>query len=90
MALVVKNRPASAGAAGDIGSVAAWGRSPEEDCLGNPIDGGAWQATVHGVTKSQTRLSNETTAMKKESIVLRASALESVSLGVGIPALPLK
>ena len=26
----------------------------------NPVDGGAWRATVHGVTKSQTRLSNLT------------------------------
>ena len=26
-------------------------------CLGNPMDGGAWRATVHGVTKSQARLS---------------------------------
>ena len=29
-------------------------------CLENPMDGGAWKATVHGVTKSQTRLSNFT------------------------------
>ena len=42
------------------------GRSPGEEngnllqysCLGNPMDRGTWQATVHGVTKSQTRLSN--------------------------------
>ena len=27
-------------------------------CLGNPMDGGAWSATVHGVAKSQTRLSD--------------------------------
>ena len=27
-------------------------------CLENPIDGGAWWAAVHGVAKSQTRLSN--------------------------------
>ena len=27
-------------------------------CLENPMDGGAWQATVHGVTKSQTQLSD--------------------------------
>ena len=27
-------------------------------CLENPMDGGAWEATVHGVAKSQTRLSN--------------------------------
>ena len=29
-------------------------------CLGNPMDGGAWWASVHGVAKSQTRLSNFT------------------------------
>ena len=29
-------------------------------CLENPMDGGAWKAAVHGVTKSQTRLSNFT------------------------------
>ena len=29
-------------------------------CLENPMDGGAWQAAVHGVAKSQTRLSNFT------------------------------
>ena len=27
-------------------------------CLGNPMDRGAWKSTVHGVAKSQTRLSN--------------------------------
>ena len=27
-------------------------------CLENPMDGGAWEAAVHGVAKSQTRLSN--------------------------------
>ena len=27
-------------------------------CLENPLDGGAWRATVHGVAKSQTRLSD--------------------------------
>ena len=44
------------------------GRSPEEgngnplqcSCLENPMDGGAWWATVHGVTKGQIRLSNFT------------------------------
>ena len=29
-------------------------------CLGNPMDGRAWWATVHGVTKSRTRLSDFT------------------------------
>ena len=27
-------------------------------CLGNPMDKGAWQATIHGVAKSRTRLSD--------------------------------
>ena len=45
--------------AGDVGSILGPGRSPGEgngyplqySCLENSIDGGAWQATVHGVTK---------------------------------------
>ena len=63
VALVVKNLPASAG---DPGSIPGSGRSPGEgngnafqySCLENPMDRGAWRATVRGVTKSQTRLSN--------------------------------
>ena len=53
---------------GDPGSTPGSGRSPGEgsgnalqySCLENPVDGGAWQAKVHGVAKSQTRLSNFT------------------------------
>ena len=37
------------------------GKSLQYSCLENPIDRGAWQATVHGVTKSQTRLSDSHT-----------------------------
>ena len=33
------------------------GNPLQYSCLGNPIDRGAWKATVHGVTKGQTRLS---------------------------------
>ena len=52
--------------AGDPGSIPGLGRSPEEgngnalqySCLENSMDGRTWWATVHGVTKSQTRLSN--------------------------------
>ena len=52
--------------AGDLGSIAGLGRSPGEgngnplqySCLENPMDRGAWWATVHGVTKSQTQLSD--------------------------------
>ena len=46
---------------GDLGSIPALGRSPGEgqySWLENPVDRGAWQATVHGVTKSQTLLSD--------------------------------
>ena len=54
--------PGSAGDAGVLGSILGSGRSPgaENDnslqysCLGNPVDRGAWWATIHGVTKSQT------------------------------------
>ena len=55
---------ASAYNAGDSGSIPGLGRSPGEEngnplqysCLENSMDGGAWWATVHGVTKSRTRL----------------------------------
>ena len=51
--------------AGDPDSIPGSGRShgegngnpPQYSCLENPLDRGAWWATVHGVTKSQTRLS---------------------------------
>ena len=56
---------ASACSVGDLGSIPGSGRSPGEgngnplqySCLENPMDGGAWWATVHGISKSQTRLS---------------------------------
>ena len=54
--------------AGDLGLIPGVGRSPgkgkgyplQYSCLENPMDGGAWQATVHGVTKNQTGLSDFT------------------------------
>ena len=57
---VVKNLPANAGVIGDTGSIPGLGRSPGEgndnplqySCLENPMDRGAWQATVHGIVKS--------------------------------------
>ena len=59
---------ASACNAGDLGSIPGLGRSPGEgndnplqySCLENPMDRGAWWATVHGVAKSWTRLSGFT------------------------------
>ena len=51
---------------GDLGLIPGLGRSLGEgngnsfqySCLENPMDGGAWWATVHGVIRSQTRLSD--------------------------------
>ena len=59
---------ASACNAGDPGSIPGLGRSPGEgngnplqySCLENPMDRGAWWATVDGVAKSRTRVSNFT------------------------------
>ena len=53
---VVENPPANAG---DVGLIPGSGKSPGEEngnplqysCLGNPMDRGAWQAIIHGVTK---------------------------------------
>ena len=52
---------------GDLGLIPGLGRSPGEgngnslqySCLENPMDRGAWRATVHGVAESQTQLGNE-------------------------------
>ena len=62
---MVKNLPANAGDARDAGSIPELGRSPgignghslQYACLKNSMNRGAWWAIVHGVTKSQTRLS---------------------------------
>ena len=59
----VKNLPCNVG---DQGSIYGLGRSLGEEnsnpiqwsCLENSMDRGTWQATVHGVTESQTRLSD--------------------------------
>ena len=58
---MVKNPPANAG---DTGSIPGLGRPPgggngnplQYSCLENPMDRGAWWATVHGVSKSRTQL----------------------------------
>ena len=68
MTPVVKNLPANAGDTGDAGLIPESGRSPGErngnplqySCLENPMDHGAWWATVHGAAKSRTLLSDFT------------------------------
>ena len=59
---MLKNTPANTGDSGVVDSIPGLGRSPGEghghplqySCLENPMDRGAWQAMVHGVTKSWT------------------------------------
>ena len=61
---MVKNLPASAGDIKDVGSIPGLGRLPGEgdgnllqySCRENPMDRGAWQATLHGVSKSRTEV----------------------------------
>ena len=65
VALMVKNPPARAGDPRDVGLISGSKRSPrggndnplQYSCLGNTMDREAWQAAVHGVAKSRTRLS---------------------------------
>ena len=62
VALVIKNLLANAGDIRDVGSKPGTGKSLggghgnplQYSCLENPVDRGAWQATVHRVTKSWT------------------------------------
>ena len=73
MALVVKNLPANARDTWDAGSIPGSGRSPggghgnpfQYSCLENPIDRGAWQATVHGVAESDMTEQLSLTGIKK-------------------------
>ena len=59
---MVKNLPANAGDLRDANLIPGWGRSPggghvsplQYSCLENPMDRGAWQATVHRVAQSWT------------------------------------
>ena len=59
----------SACSAGDPGLIPGSGRSPgegngnplQDSCLENSMNRGAWQATLHGVAKSQIQLTNTTT-----------------------------
>ena len=67
---MVKNLPANAGEESDMGLIPGLGRFPgvgngnplQYSCLENSMDRGAWQATVHRLTKSQTQLKQLSTA----------------------------
>ena len=70
---MVKNPPADAGDTADMGLMPGLGRSPgvgndnsfQYSCLENPMDRGPWQTTVHGVAKSQIRVSNRAHTHKR-------------------------
>ena len=59
---MVKNPPGNAGDTGGLGSIPGSGRCTggrngnpfQNSCLENPMDRGAWRATVYGAAKSQT------------------------------------
>ena len=78
--------------AGDLGSISGSGRSPGEgngnplqySCLENPVDGRAWWATVHGVAKSQTRLSDFTFTLHFHALEKEMATHSSV-LALRIP-----
>ena len=61
---MVKNPLADAGDAGEVGLFPGSGRSPgvgngnplQYSYLGNPMDRGGWWTTVHGISKSQTKV----------------------------------
>ena len=82
---------------GDLGSVPGLGRSPGEgpgnplqySCLENPMDREAWWATVHGIAKSRTRLSDFTHSQgKPRKQTVEFTSLDLLSDGTAIPTLP--
>ena len=85
---VGKNPPANAG---EIDSIPGSGRSSggrngnplQYSCLENPVDRGAWWATVHGVSKSGTRLSDRAQGRSKATREIIFDC-EPIKFGVGI------
>ena len=89
--IVVKNPPASAEDVRDVGLILRSERSArgghgnplKYSCLGNPMDRVAWQATVHGVAKSQTRLKWLSTHPLPREV--HNSAVTAWTLATGFP-----
>ena len=79
---------------GHLGSIRGWRRSLGEgndrplqySCLENPMDGGAWQATVHGVTKSRTWLSDFTSLEARPHLCLSNPCLITPYWSMGVVA----
>ena len=100
MAQVIKNLPADGGDRRDAGSIPGLGRSHgggngnplQYACLGNPMDRGAWRATVPGVSKSQSGLSMPGTALYPRLWGLQLSLsgeARGLCVKAGDPRLPL-
>ena len=91
MALVVKNLPINAGDLRGAGSIPGLGRSPggghgnplQYSCLENPMDRGAWWATVRRVAKSWTRLKRHNTSKgHPETIHLKSKRIFIFTFGI--------
>ena len=86
----------SAPKVGDWESIPGSGRSPGEgngyplqhSCLGNTMDRGAWQVTVHGVVKSWTRLSNSHTHTHTHTHTRTSSFYSQRSIFLKTPPIP--
>ena len=93
----VKNLLASARDAGGLGLIPGWGSSPGEgngnklqySCLENPMDRGAWWATVRGVTKSRTQLKQLSMSIIKSAsqVNFSVSSILSYSVYIGVKLL---
>ena len=74
---MVKNPPASAGDVRDLDSVPGSGRSLgagngnplQYSCLGNPLDRGAWRATVHRVARDRHNLATNNNEILRKHIL---------------------
>ena len=81
VALVIKNPPVNAGGVRDAGWIPGLGRSSgggngnplQYSCLENPLDNGAWQAIVHRVAKSWTRLKQLSSSKKIKTFLRHVS-----------------
>ena len=84
----MKNLPANAGDTREASSIPGLVRfsgggnsNPlQEPCLGNPIDGGAWQATVHGVTRSQESDTTEQLRVHTQASLTLSTDFNSIYL----------
>ena len=88
--MALKNPPANAGDARDLGLIpgpgscsgGGNGNALQYSCLGNPMDRGAQWAIVHGVSKSQTRLStHERLLLNEKTLGFSASRGEEFNQG---------